>query len=45
MLARTSGDEFALWFTALGWAISPLKIWRTFLPGELMGIFRPPTSV
>ena len=44
VLARTSGDEFALLFTALGQGYITAKILAEHFARELMGIFRAPST-
>lgn len=45
VLARTSGDEFALLFTALGQGYVTAKILAEHFARELMGIFRLPFDI
>ncbi|MEG0006808.1 MAG: EAL domain-containing protein [Aeromonas sp.] len=45
VLARTSGDEFALLFTALGQGYVTAKILAEHFARELMGIFRNPFDI
>ncbi|QJT28153.1 EAL domain-containing protein [Aeromonas media] len=45
VLARTSGDEFALLFTALGQGYITAKILAEHFARELMGIFRLPFDI
>jgi len=45
VLARTSGDEFALLFTALGQGYVTAKILAEHFARELMGIFRAPFDI
>ncbi|QSO24490.1 EAL domain-containing protein [Aeromonas caviae] len=45
VLARTSGDEFALLFTALGQGYITAKILAEHFARELMGIFRAPFDI
>lgn len=45
VLARTSGDEFALLFTALGQGYVTAKILAEHFARELMGMFRTPFDV
>jgi diguanylate cyclase (GGDEF)-like protein len=44
VLARTSGDEFALLFTALGQGYITAKILAEHFARELMGLFRAPST-
>lgn len=45
VLARTSGDEFALLFTALGQGYVTAKILAEHFARELMGLFRAPFDI
>lgn len=45
VLARTSGDEFALLFTALGQGYVTAKILAEHFARELMGMFRSPFDI